>query len=76
MSANGFFGIRYRKSDKITLINESDPDIIGGKISKFCKRNMHTIPKCALSYNYAFHLKNNFMYFLAVLGLHCRVVFL
>ena len=37
MSANGFFGIRYRKSDKITLINESDPDIIGDKISKFCK---------------------------------------
>ena len=37
MSDNGFFGIRYKKSDKITLINESNPDIVGYKISKFCK---------------------------------------
>lgn len=33
----GFWGIRYKKSDKITLINESNPEIIGAKVSKFCK---------------------------------------
>lgn len=37
MSTDGFFGIRYNKKDKITLINNSNPDIIGYKISKFCK---------------------------------------
>ena len=37
VSDNGFWGIRYNKSDKITLINESNPNIIGYKISKFCK---------------------------------------
>ena len=37
MSANGFWGLRYNKIDKIMLINESNPDIIGEKISKFCK---------------------------------------
>lgn len=37
MSHNGFWGIRYNKIDKITLIEESRPNIIGYKISKFCK---------------------------------------
>lgn len=37
MSVNGFFGMRYKKSDKITLIENSNPEIIGNKISKFCK---------------------------------------
>ena len=37
MSVNGFWGIRYKKVDKITLIYNSDPDIIGYKVSKFCK---------------------------------------
>ena len=33
----GFWGIRYRKVDKITIIENSVPEIIGGKVSKFCK---------------------------------------
>lgn len=37
MSDKGFWGIRYKKSDKVTIINESNPDIIGHKIAKFCK---------------------------------------
>ena len=37
MSIDGFWGLRYNKKDKITLINNSDPDIIGYKVSKFCK---------------------------------------
>lgn len=37
MSASGFWGIRYKKIDKITFINESEPEIIGEKVSKFCK---------------------------------------
>ena len=37
MSANGFWGLRYKKIDKVTFINESNPEIIGEKVSKFCK---------------------------------------
>ena len=37
VSTNGFWGLRYNKKDKITLIDESDPEIIGNKVSKFCK---------------------------------------
>lgn len=37
MLAEGFWGIRYRKVDKITIIENSVPEIIGDKISKFCK---------------------------------------
>lgn len=37
MLTEGFWGIRYRKIDKITIIENSIPEIIGDKISKFCK---------------------------------------
>ena len=35
MLAEGFWGIRYKKVDKITIIENSIPEIIGDKISKF-----------------------------------------
>ena len=37
MSTNGFWGLRYNKKDKITLIDNSIPEEIGYKVSKFCK---------------------------------------
>ena len=37
MSTDGFWGLRYNKKDKITLINNSIPEEVGYKISKFCK---------------------------------------
>lgn len=37
MLTEGFWGLRYKKKDKITLINNSNPDIIGRQVSRFCK---------------------------------------
>ena len=37
LSTSGFWGLRYNKKDKITLINNSLPEVIGYKVSKFCK---------------------------------------
>ena len=34
VSTNGFWGLRYNKKDKITLIDESDPEIIGNKVKQ------------------------------------------
>lgn len=41
MLTNGFWGLRYNKKDKITLINNSIPEEIGYKISKFCKAHKY-----------------------------------